>query len=193
MSNVRTKLLIPLAFFLFFIPGSALLAFDGGDGFSAAEESDGTYFTIYFASGQNMADLSRQLDVRSSDMLLAGENPDRGYAGQTAVARMVDALFLRVCGIMDMNLYSFHGSIKVCRDMAQTREIYDNLFNKDLGNRVSFYVYDLNTIYIAAPNFKKEILGHEIAHALICHYFAVSPSIKIQEVLAAYVEYQLRG
>jgi len=33
---------------------------------------------------------------------------------------------------------------------------------------------------------------HEIAHAVISHYFIVPPPAKIQEVLAGYVEYDLR-
>jgi hypothetical protein len=36
------------------------------------------------------------------------------------------------------------------------------------------------------------VLGHEIAHAIMSHYFVVLPSEKIQEVLAGFVEYQLR-
>jgi len=35
-------------------------------------------------------------------------------------------------------------------------------------------------------------LGHEIGHAVISNYFVVQPPIRIQEVLAGYVEYQLR-
>lgn len=31
-----------------------------------------------------------------------------------------------------------------------------------------------------------------MGHALMSHYFVVQPSVKIQEVLAGYVEYQLR-
>ena len=51
---------------------------------------------------------------------------------------------------------------------------------------------DINTIYITAENFKKAVLGHEVAHAVISHYFVVQPSMKVQEVLAGYIEYQLR-
>jgi len=192
MYNFKKKILIPVIFFLFFVPAGVSCAFEG-DGFSAAEKLESKYFTIYLASKTDISGLNRELDMASSDMLIAGENAGWGQGGAgTMLARMVDTLFLRACGILDMNLYSFHGSIKVCRDTAQTEEIYQNLFSRDLGSRVSFYVFDLNTIYIAAGSFRKEILGHEIAHALICHYFAVSPTIKIQEVLAAYVEYQLR-
>jgi hypothetical protein len=90
-----------------------------------------------------------------------------------------------------MQLYSLQGKIKICKDFAQLSTIYCNFFNKELG-ATSFYVSDLNTIYTSAENFKREIIGHEIVHAIISHYFVVLPSVKIQEVLAGYVEYQLR-
>ena len=104
----------------------------------------------------------------------------------------LDTLFLRVGDILDMNLYSFHGNIKICNDLLGLKNIYSNLFGADLGDRISFYASEVNTIYISGANFERGVLGHEIAHALICRYFFVPPSIKIQELLAMYVEYQLR-
>jgi hypothetical protein len=70
--------------------------------------------------------------------------------------------------------------------------IYRRLFDRDLGEVKSFYVYELNTIYTSAENFRRGIIGHEIGHAIMSHYFVVQPPVKIQEVLAGYVEYQLR-
>src|SRR3989338_5912984 len=94
--------------------------------------------------------------------------------------------------IMDMHLYSLQVNIKLCRDDAQLNSIYNNLFKASLGGRRSFYVFSFNTIYISIEGFSKEIIGHEMAHAIICHYFAVPPPVKIQEVLAMYVEHNLR-
>ena len=105
---------------------------------------------------------------------------------------MVDTLFLRICDLLDMHLYSYRGNIKICRDYNQLSQIYRNLFNADLKGTRSFYTYDLNTIYISPESFQLGILGHEIAHAIISHYFVVQPPVKVAEVLAGYVEYQLR-
>jgi hypothetical protein len=63
---------------------------------------------------------------------------------------------------------------------------------RDLKNTCSFFVNDLNTIYIAADHFDVGVLGHEIAHTVQSHYFVVAAPTKVQEVLAGYVEYQLR-
>lgn len=179
---------------LLFFSGSVYNAYSvTDDGFGPAKRIEGKYFTIYYSTQLEPSSLARQLNVTSSDKVLAGGSiiEGEGFSG-LGLTDMVDTLFMRVCNILDMDLYSFKGNIKICRDQKQISEIYNNLFYKELNNRRSFYVYSLNTIYISADSFKREILGHEIGHAVISHYFVVLPSVKVQEVLATYVEYQLR-
>jgi len=59
------------------------------------------------------------------------------------------------------------------------------------GQTASFCSFDPDTIYISAEEFSREILGHEITHALLNHYFVVSPPQKVAEILSLHVEYQL--
>lgn len=177
---------------LILITGIILLpkfVFSFDDGFIIARKAESEHFNIYYAPELDPMALSQTLNIAASDELL---NKRASGSGNSLLSSMVDALFSQVCNILDMQLYSYQGNIKVCRDHKQLSEIYHNLFGKDLSGRESFYVYDLNTIYISAISFKREILGHEIAHAVISHYFVVLPSVKIQEVLSSYVEYQLR-
>jgi Zn-dependent peptidase ImmA (M78 family) len=93
-----------------------------------------------------------------------------------------------------MQLYSYRGHIKVCADERQLADVYRNLFGVSAGERHlhSFYVYEVNTIYITKESFDRFVLGHEIGHAVISNYFVVQPPVRVQEVLAGYVEYQLR-
>jgi len=159
---------------------------DLNDGFDAAQQANAEYFDLYLAPGIEQQSLNRALNLPASDRILSGRGSSDELTGN------IDALFLRVCSILDMRLYNYKGSIKVCRDFNQLRSIYERLFDKDLSGQKSFYVFSNNSIYISADSFKREILGHEIAHAIISHYFVVLPPVKVQEVLACYVEYQLR-
>lgn len=165
--------------------------FAATDDFEATNKLESEHFSLYYAQPLQLSDFAYQLNIGASDKILAGRSiKPRPSGGE--LPDMLDTLFLEVCNILDMQLYSFHGTIKVCNSQEQLKEIYNKLFHKNLGNRLSFYVYDNNTIYISAGNFKREVLGHEIAHAVISHYFVVLPSVKIQEVLSSYVEFQLR-
>ncbi|MFA5145722.1 MAG: hypothetical protein WC723_07000 [Candidatus Omnitrophota bacterium] len=185
------RALLIIIFFLFF-GSNVRYVYPIDDGFGPANKIEGKHFTIYYAPRLDVFTLVKQLNIGLSDKVLAGESIENSDNSNTELASMVDTLFLRVCDILDMNLFSFRGNIKIARDQEQLNGIYSNLFNKDLNSWHSFYVYDLNTIYISANDFKREILGHEIGHAVISHYFVVLPSVKVQEVLATYVEYQLR-
>ena len=160
------------------------------DGFGQARKIEGEHFTAFLALPLDEASLARKLNISSAEgIIIGGATAEGSHLG---LASMLDTLFLQVSDILDMHIYSYTGTIKVCRDYSQLKEIYSNLFNTTLNNRYSFYVAGLNTVYISPESFTKEILGHEIAHAIISRYFVVQPPVKIQEVLAGYVEYQLR-
>ncbi|MFH0839157.1 MAG: hypothetical protein V1893_03120 [Candidatus Omnitrophota bacterium] len=191
MANIRAiGITVLISSVLLFIVKAE--AFEGDDTFGPSYKIEGKNLTIYYSPGLEMPSLVQALNIRPADRLLAGKSLKSGYSQEEELADILDTLFIEVCEILDMRLYSFKGDIKICKDQNQLNKIYYNLFDKELRGTYSFYVRDNNTIYISAENFKREILGHEIAHAIICHYFVVSPSVKIQEVLSKYVEYQLR-
>lgn len=182
--------IVTILVFLFFLISGISYGFD--DGFGQARRIEGKHFIIYYAPQLDLSALAQQLNIGIADKILVGKSQDKGFSTEAGLLDMADTLFMQVCDILDMHLYSFQGNIKICQDYEQLNRIYNNLFNKDLKGTRSFYVYELNAIYISSESFKREILGHEIGHAVISHYFVVQPSVKIQEVLAGYVEYQLR-
>jgi len=162
------------------------------DGFGPRRKIESKHFDIYYEPGVDIFSLARQLDINPSDRVLFGKFENRKFSSlEREFAKMLDTLFIQVCDILDMPLYSFRTNIKICRDYEHIKRVYYNLFKKNLKRR-SFYVYNLNTVYISAEDFSYAILGHEIAHAIISHYFVVLPSAKIQELLAVYVEHRLR-
>ena len=163
------------------------------DGFAAARKIPTEHFTILYEPGIDISSLIEALNISPSDKLLAGKASESQPSPETELAEALDTLFIRVCDTLDMRLYrSFQGTIKICSNNDKLCRAYFNLFSTELNSNYPFYVHSLATIYISAENFTAAMLGHEIAHAVISHYFVVLPSVKIQEVLAGYVEYQLR-
>jgi hypothetical protein len=155
--------------------GSAL-ALD--DGFGSSEEAQGQYFTIYYKPQVDIGLLLSNLNVGSIDKIMVGKSAENQAVSSQGLGGALDTLFLQVADMLDMHVYSFHGKIKVCRDYTQLSRIYRDFFGRDL-NTQSFYTQELNTIYISEENFKRQILGHEIAHAIMSSYFVVSPSVKV--------------
>ncbi len=167
-------------------------AFGFDDGFGAGRQIQGKYFVIIYSSGLEAVNLAQQLNIGQAEKILFGGSSKRASGYDEILSDMLDTLFLQVGDILDMHLYSYQGRIKVCRNQEQLNQIYNNMFNRDLKGMRSFYIYNLNTIYISGDSFTREILGHEIAHAIISNYFVVQPPVKVAEVLSGYVEYQLR-
>ncbi len=186
MPKIRFGNFIIIGIILFFL--SLSFAYGLDDGFGQARKTEGKYFSVYYAPQLDTSNLAQQLNVTATDKMLVG-SPS---GGSTDLADMVDTLFLRASDILDMHLYSFQGKIKICRDYSHLSEVYSNIFNSDFKGMLSFFIYELNTIYVSSESFQRGIIGHEIAHALISHYFVVQPPVKVAEVLAGYVEYQLR-
>jgi hypothetical protein len=162
------------------------------DGFGDAGKIEGQHFTIFYKPGVDVNHLIGQLNVTQSDEVLTGHTVDTSSA-EKHLASKLDVLFNRTCDVLDMHVYSFKGNIKVFATQKELADFFDNLYHRELPcTGLSFYLFDFNSIYITAENFRREILGHEMGHGVMSNYFVVQPSVKIQEVLAGYVEYQLR-
>lgn len=181
---------IVIILFIFIAIGSV---YGYEDDFGPAKKLQTKQFTVYYSPQIDISALAKNLRISFSDRVLAGTDPNANASGgQTEFAEALDTLFFTVSSILDMNLYSFQGTIKICRDINRLNNIYTYLFSSSLGGKPSFYSHDLNTIYISQEHFSREVLGHEIAHAIISRYFVVQPPVKASEVLSGYVEYQLR-
>lgn len=184
---MKKTILYILSSFFVFILISLHVCLAQEDNFGAAKKLESVHFTVFYAPELDAEQLAKQLNIGMEEKFITGHK-----FSEENLAQKLDILFEQICDILDMKLLSYKGDIKICGDEQQLSGIYRGLFDKDLGGMRSFYVDSLNTIYISSNNFCKEIIGHEIAHAVISHYFVVQPSVKIQEVLAGYVEYQLR-
>ncbi len=191
MNSVCRRVCLVVALSCIFL--STHFAFGQNAGQDIFQKIEGEHFTILYDPSADIAALVQSLNVNANDQLLAGGTTANDASVEGQLARGVETIFLRACDILDMPLYSFKGTIEICLHREQIERIYKELLQADLpAYSSSFYVHDQKTIYITAESFKKEVLGHEIGHAIISNYFVVQPSVKIQEVLSGYIEYQLR-
>jgi len=147
------------------------------------------YFSIYAYKNLDISYLLRRLNFEyllHSQSLGSSSKDTRSLLADT-----LDALYLEVSDILDLHIYSYHGKIYLLRDKDSVSSVFFQYFGRSFPER-SFYLHEKNSIYISCADITLGMLGHEIAHAIISHYFVVPPPAKIQEVLAGYVEYDLR-
>ena len=169
--------------------GVAAWAAGPDDGVPVGRVIESRYFTVSLAPGVEEWSLVRSLDIAPGHKIIVGPSPS--YS-PNSLGDLLDALFAWSGGVLDMNLYSYKGRIKVVRTTAELGEVYRRLYGVADHAEKGFYVFSLNTLFVAQEDFTKEIVGHEIAHAIISNFFVVQPPEKVQEVLAGYIEFQLR-
>ena len=167
-------------------------AFAVDDGLSFDKKIEGKYVIVYYPSGLDLEHLVQQLNISPSDKISVGESLNTKNSYEEELSQMLDTLFLKVSDILEIHLYSLQINLKVFKNSTELSDVYSRLFKSSLGGKSSFYVSELNSIYVSEDGFKPGIIGHEMAHAIICHYFPTPVPIKIQELLAMYTEYSLR-
>ena len=162
------------------------------DGFGSAKKIEGEHFTIYYKPDVDLDSLLKQLNVSSADQILSGQIVDNS-SPERQLSSMMEIIFARASNILDLHVYSYKGSIKIFSTLKELTDYYNRLYHTHLPcTGYAFYLVDYKSVYISAQYFHREVLGHEIGHAIMSDYFVVQPSVKVQEVLAGYIEYQLR-
>ncbi len=148
----------------------------------------GKYFDVYASPGLSGSAVRNKLQywfMPHPDFVL-----EKRRSGDI-LAQTFDTLFLNVADILDIHSYNFKGRIYILADTKDLNAISFKFFQeKPLSG--GFYVPQKKTIYITFDDLSLKVLSHEMAHALMVHYFVVPPSAKIQEILSGYVEFSLR-
>lgn len=147
------------------------------------------YFSLHGYRNIDIPELIEKINFSYSEATSRGSRSS-SQSPQAVLEKTLDALFLEVSAILDIRVPRFHGTIKFVPDQGWVNDIFKSYVGRNFPER-SFYLYEKNTIYISTADITLGMLGHEIAHAIMCRYFAVPPSHTIQEVLAGYVEYSL--
>jgi hypothetical protein len=168
------------------------LGFAADDDFGTATKINTAHFTIYYKPGVDINNLISQLHVSQTDQILTNQKIDTSTP-QAQLASMVEVLFGRASDVLEMHIYSLKANIRIFANQQDLTAYYNNLFHANIPcTGYGFYLDDMKSIFMSAENFRREILGHEMGHAIMSRYFVVQPSVRIQEVLAGYIEYQLR-
>jgi len=183
---VFKKAILAVFLSLFALPACLLFA----PGNAAAGSLETQYFSVEYCSSCDLADLALKLNAQY--FLRADIFSQRATSDiRSSVSRLIDAIYLEVCDILDIRLYSFKGTLNILPNKSAVMDVIAQLSGQSVISP-SFYFPDRNTVYISFEDLNVGILAHEMAHALISHYFVVSPPPKVQEVLTGYVEYSLR-
>lgn len=145
------------------------------------------YFSVYGPPQMDVLGVLNKINYDyflQVDNLLAKKNDDPKFIlGET-----VDAVFRQASKVLGINVYSFEATLQILPDQDTIKLVIKKLVGAEVHER-GFYLDESKTVYMSLEDMTAGILGHEMAHALICHYFGAPPAANLQEILAGYVDY----
>ncbi len=153
----------------------------------------GDLATVYLHPDCRLSDIVRYIDVS-----FARNDPDERaffytstFTEEEVLAHKIDIIIRKDQQLLDMYPDEFRVDVMIVPDMKSLCRVYREIFGTEASHE-AFYVYRYNTVYVSASRLSESILAHELAHALIDHYFTVAPPLKIRELLACYCDVHLR-
>jgi len=146
--------------------------------------------TIRYLSDKDLKKFDKSIDYApgagfSSMFSKANEKEQRAK-----LKKKIDALFERVRAILDMKKYVRKVRIDLYPGKKQLHAAYQELFKRENTHR-AWYSFKLHTIYIQVNDINEGILAHEMAHAIIDHFFKTRPPSATAEILARFVDAHL--
>ena len=148
------------------------------------------YCTLWLEPGIRAAQVTKRLRVRG----IPATRPQSRLADtpEVRLAEACDRLFARARDLLEMFPPGIHVTVKVARHPQQIRDLSAARY----GTRteaVAFYAFENNTIYTSVRDLSESVLAHEMAHAIVAHYFNKRPSRAVEELAATYVNTHLRN
>jgi len=151
-------------------------------------QTGGVYHTAYaeirYAGDKDLFAFTRNI---GSGLSFLSESPEKNpLLARNRVDRIVDM----VESLLDMRPPGFRFSIQIFRSQAELDGAYHGLGM--MGDApAAYYSHTTRSIAVSLDNITDRVLAHEIAHAVICRYFGTPPPMRMQEILAQYVDKHL--
>lgn len=150
------------------------------------------FCTVFYEDTIDLKKVNKKLNLRFSDFYSPrGYRESPEFSIEEAVSGKIDSIFNKAEEILDMYPSKIHVALNIYKSRETLDKVYEELFNEP-NAAVSFYIYKTNTIYTTEDAINENVLSHEMAHSIIDHYFVILPPVKIQEMLAAYVDVHLK-
>lgn len=148
------------------------------------------HLRLFFNNEEDVEKFGKEIDFSTGNSLssIFSSSSSRDIENQLIVK--LDALFEKVQLLLDMRKSMTKIRVNVYSNSDQLAEAYQQVFKRG-GEARGWYVYEYNTIYLNAMDVHEGMLAHELAHAIIDHFFAARPPRATAEILATYVDKHL--
>ncbi|MEW5746968.1 MAG: hypothetical protein AB1805_16180 [Nitrospirota bacterium] len=154
---------------------------------SFASEIETRYATVVYEREELLKRFNDELRLRSLSYMMRGRS---SMTLSDEVRNKVEVVIDRVQNVLEMFPRGMKFRIVLLASEEDVAKVYRTKYYKN-AEFIAFYAPREKTIYVSVRDATLHVLAHEVAHVVIDHYFGISPSVKIHEVLSQYVEANL--
>jgi len=169
-----------LSLFLFYLYGISPVL---------AAEIKGKQATIFYEDEADLKRFVKGSRFGSFSFFFGGK---KGVTMEQEAANNMDKVLTRVQEILEMFPKGMQINVSLHKSSKQLSAIHKEIYWVP-ADYIAFYARKRNTVYIATKEMDLRVLAHELAHAVIEHYFNNSPPVKLHELMAQYVESQIEN
>lgn len=154
---------------------------------ASAGEIKSRYTTIIYSNESQLRKFNKEVSLGSLSYLMRNKT---SIGFEDEIKNKLDVLIEKVESILEMYPREFKISIMLLDSDKEVQVIYQRKYGKNV-DFIAFYSPRDKTIYLSLKDVELAVLAHELAHAVIDHYYGITTPAKIHEVLAQYVETHL--
>lgn len=141
------------------------------------------YATLYYSNETDFYGFGKNI----GSLGLFNRSIDKAY---DATKERLNFLVERVEAILDMRPGNLRFGVYVYATRAEMHTAL-RAIGIMAAEPIAFYSHRTKAVYVSNEDLREGVLAHEIAHAVICFYFATPPPANMQEILAQYVDRHL--
>lgn len=150
-----------------------------------AGQAQGRYVTLHYASRGLLKACNEELDLGRK---LGRQIQKRNIVtAEDEVLAKLDTIMEKVEVVLDM----FPANLRINVVLLESADDVSRVFAQKYGKRAShiaYYSLSEDTIYVSVENARLEVIAHEMAHAIVDHYFTERPPYNIHELMAQFAE-----
>ena len=149
-----------------------------------AAELSSDNFRLTYASDNVLEDFHDNVVFGKSFFLFGGKS---SLTLEEQVQNKISSIISKVKTILEMFPDEMFFNVVLFKSEKKVQAVYRKEYGIDV-NYIAFYSPMSDSIYISTDNVTLRVFAHEMAHAVICHYFDKQPAVKIHELMAQFVE-----
>jgi hypothetical protein len=143
--------------------------------------------TIVYGKEELLREFNKKVSLKSLSYLVRGK---KNETVEDEITNKIDAVVEKVESVLDMFPKNMKLTVMLLASDKEVQRIYREKYGVSV-DYIAFYSRQYNTVYISVDDARLGVLAHEIGHAVMDHYFGVSPPARIHEVLSQFVESHL--